>query len=305
MACEVKVIADSFNSEGGRITTMQLRYWRAIHAEFMTHRVFSRSASSSRAIPVAKMIEQVRNDPAGPIRFMKNKPGMQATEYLSEAEEVSARAVWSDAAHAAADWGMRLLQLNIHKQFANRLLEPFQYISVVVTATEWDNFFALRDHPDAMPEIQELARAMKHAMGNSTPIFLESGEWHLPYILPDERTAHPVETLVQLSTARCARVSYLTHEGNLPALEDDLGLFKRLAEAQPPHMSPLEHQAVAAPRFPTGEPLMTNLKRGWFQYRRMYEVMSEGTLNFQWFQDRWTRSPVSDQMEQPIKDLRS
>ena len=77
---EVEIVADSISSHNKRITTFKLRYWRGIHAEFMTHRVFSRNAGSSRARPSQAIIDQVRNDPWGPLEWGVNKPGMQAEE---------------------------------------------------------------------------------------------------------------------------------------------------------------------------------------------------------------------------------
>ena len=91
---EVKVIADSISESGKRITTFQLKYPRFIHSEVMTHRVFSRNASSSRAIPVKKMIEQVRNNPAMPIHWGANQSGMQAKNELNECFRKEVGRVW-------------------------------------------------------------------------------------------------------------------------------------------------------------------------------------------------------------------
>lgn len=158
---EAKIILDSINESGDRLTTFQLRYPRFIHSELMTHRVFSRNAMSSRAVPVAKMIAQVRENPAKPIHWGMNKPGMQATE---EVPVASAEHLWQKAANLAADVAEQMVKLNLHKQVANRILEPFQWMNTIVTATEWDNFFELRAHPDAQPEFQKLAVMMQNAM---------------------------------------------------------------------------------------------------------------------------------------------
>lgn len=234
-----KIIADSISPSGVRLTTLQLRYPRFIHSEFMTHRQFSRNASSSRAIPVSKMIEQVRTEPAEPIHWGRNQPGMQADE---ETHHIGiAQNCWKLAANDAAHYAEILAEnARVHKQVANRILEPFTFISVVVTATEWDNFFALRLHPDAQPEIQELARCMKAAMDASEPKFCDPGDWHLPYITgpyPDD-----VEQAKLISAARCARVSYLNHDQSEPDTTKDLALAERLAESG--HWSPFEHQAA-------------------------------------------------------------
>ena len=164
MTCEVKILADSISPQGKRITTFQLKYWRGIHAELLTHRVFSRNASSSRAIPVAKMIEQVRQDPAMPIHWGANQSGMQAHKELQGEDRRKAMEQWFTAAEMASDIAEEMTKIGLHKQVANRILEPFQYISVVLTATDFDNWFELRDHEDAQPEIRELAREMNIAL---------------------------------------------------------------------------------------------------------------------------------------------
>lgn len=264
---EAKVIEDSIYEGGKRLVTMQLKYQRFIHAELMTHRVFSRNASSSRAIPVAKMLQQVYEDPAMPVEWGKNQAGMQARELLSAEDTESAKSSWLLAAKLAAGAAEALMETGVHKQIANRLLEPFQWIHVVVTATEWDNFFELRDHPDAQPEIRELARAMKAAMAASTPRVLGFGEWHLPYLDDAERLGLPLTDQIACSVARCARVSYLRHNLTAPSVEDDKQLHDRLVLAVPPHMSPTEHQAT--PTLDTSK--QANL-RGWMQYRRRIEM---------------------------------
>jgi Thymidylate synthase complementing protein len=241
------VIADSISPLGVRITTLELSYWRAIHSEFMTHRMFSRNASSSRAIPVRKVLAQVEENPVEPLYWGTDKPGMQAGAELEPAEILRAQEIWREAAATSARFATMLMELGVHKQISNRLLEPFINIKVVVTSTEWNNFFALRDHPAAMPEIQDLARKIKKAMDASDPVPLAFGEWHLPYI-PREFLALPKPNLlfkdiIKISVARCARVSYLTHDRKITTLEEDTALYEKLVCASPPHMSPAEHQA--------------------------------------------------------------
>jgi hypothetical protein len=242
-----KVVSASV-SNGIPISTLELRYPRFIHSEFMTHRMFSRNASSSRAIPVKRILEQVRNDPAMPIHWGKNRSGMQAREELSERDWRICQTEWysvSDRAAQAADF---MMYFGLHKQVINRILEPFQFITVVVTATEWDNFFKLRLHPDAQPEIQELARCMKEAIDSVEPVELELGEWHLPYVKGLE---HLRDDAIKLSVARCARVSYLNHDKSNPDIKKDLELADRLLKAG--HMSPFEHQATPMPYTNTEE----------------------------------------------------
>lgn len=269
MTIQAKIIEDSISIEGKRITTFQLLYPRFIHAELMTHRVFSRNASSSRAIPVKKMIQMVREEPAMPIHWGKNQPGMQAKEEIQRVG--AAQDIWLRAARNAANIAEELHQIGLHKQVANRILEPFQHISVVLTATEFDNWFELRAHPDAQPEIQQLAMQMQGAMLASFPKILEVGEWHLPYVTEDERNdqffkANP-ELLRQVSAARCCRVSYLTHLNRIPSIEEDLKLCEKLVGARPLHASPFEHQAT-----PLEDPTQRSGNfQGWFQYRKAIE----------------------------------
>lgn len=287
MTIEAKIIADSTSPAGKRLTTLQLCYPRFIHAEFMTHRVFSRNASSSRAIPVAKMIEQVRTNPAMPIHWGRNQAGMQAREELAGVGRDTARLAWMHAADAAAGHAQRLADLGAHKQIVNRILEPFLHISVVVTATEWDNFFELRRHPDAQPEIHELADRMWEAMQASTPKLLQPEEWHLPYVTDEERREAyhgPSQTpewglLRKVSAARCCRVSYLKHDGHRSTIEEDLELCDRLAGARPIHASPFEHQATPDVLVPCGDVRYVWEKShlhgnfvSWIQNRKLLEL---------------------------------
>lgn len=268
------IVADSISRTGDRLTTMSLRYPRMIHSEFMTHRVFSRNASSSRAIPIERMIQDVIDDPAMPVAWGSNKPGMQAGDELQHWP--IAKECWLDARDAAVERAKEMMNLGAHKQIVNRLLEPFAHISVVVTATEWDNFFALRCHPDADPTMRTLAEAMREAMAASDTYNAQPGwSWHLPYITEADWRTDQVQFrtqpeanqyLAMISAARCARVSYLTHSGDTPVIEKDLALANRLLESK--HMSPFEHQARATGD--EGTALWGNLV-GWEQFRKMVE----------------------------------
>lgn len=234
MTITATVIADSVADGCPRITTLQLRYPRFIHSEVMTHRAFSRNASSSRAIPVDRLIQDVLDDPAMPTYWGANKPGMQAGKEL-ESGEIEWILASSDAIHRAK----RMVRMGYHKQIVNRILEPFAHINVLVTATEWDNFFALRDHPDAQPEIAELARAMREAMAGSEPMWLAVNEWHMPYI---ERMKSG-EVNRKISAARCASVSYKTVDGKPMTVDKALAIYDKLAGSDPIHASPFEHIA--------------------------------------------------------------
>jgi hypothetical protein len=252
MSASVKIIEHTLAANGKEIATYQLRYQRFIHAELMTHRVFSRNASSSRAIPVWKMIQQVWHDPATPIHWGANQPGMQARSQLEGFKLSVARLCWRTAAKAAASIAWVMDKIGLHKQVANRILEPFQYISVVLTTTEDENWNELRAHPDAQPEIHDLALKMIVEKAMSVPTLrdpdrLSADGWHLPYVMPFERILHHDEPiyLAKLSAARCARTSYLTHDGVFPKAELDLKLFNQLVGSVPLHASPTEHQAYA------------------------------------------------------------
>lgn len=267
-----KVVADSIAPHGGRITTLQLRYPRIIHAELLTHRAFSRNASSSRAIPAKKMREMVAADPFIPRVWPQNKPGMQATEDLGPDAATSAEHCWRAALAAALDNHAALEAIGVHKQVLNRLLEPFGMIDVVLTSTNFEHFFQLRDHPAAQPEMQELARAMRRAIAQSSPSEFRHRErdWHLPYLTDAERQDLPIPWAREVSAARCARVSYLRHDGVPSSLEEDRALYHRLVGSIPRHASPCEHQAV-----PASPSYRSRNFVGWFQFRDLLETVGE------------------------------
>lgn len=246
MGYECKIIEDSVAPHGGRLTTFIITFPRIVLAEFNTHRMLSRNSASSRAIPVAKRIAAVELDPFIPDQFGMNRPGMQAGPNIDERQAKEAEQVWLRAASAALQQASALAELGVHKQLANRLLEPFSWHTVIVTATEWDNFFALRCHPDAQPEIRRIAEMMAEAYVAGKPRKLYVGEWHLPLVTEEEREAGSSswgDVLPMLSAGRCARVSYLTHEGKRD-VDADFALAERLLSSG--HMSPFEHQAEVA-----------------------------------------------------------
>lgn len=290
MTITAKIIADSYNEDSGRITTFQLRYPRFIHAELMTHRVFSRNASSSRAIPVERLIQDIISDTAMPVHWGLNQPGMQADQETDiplvfnadgsgAAWQCSAQEGWEEARDRAIEVARSFVAAGYHKQIVNRLLEPFSHINVVVTATNFDNFYWLRCHKDAQPEIKVLADAMLAAHKASEPEELKIGQWHLPYIRSSERHSNPagdvIEDLIAVSLARCARVSYLTHDGRETTFAEDIALNDRLIGSVPLHASPAEHQATPD-TLDVGHPgmmwtsahLSGNFDEGWIQYRK-------------------------------------
>ena len=273
---EAQIVKDSVGPNGIRLTTFVLTYPRLVHSEFMTHRTFSRNASSSRAIPVKKQIQMVIDNPAIPLAFTKNKAGMQGGEALNgEAHDLAVKA-WLDARDQAVIKAQDLLYLEVHKQYCNRLLEPFSHITVVCTATDFSNFFALRCHEMAQPEIHALADAMYAEYQASTPETLQKNQWHLPFITDqdfDESKAWlaaqgktgVTRLLIRRSVAKCARVSYLNHEGKPSTIEQDLELYDRLVGADPKHCSPTEHIAKAV--HANNKAYSGNLK-GWTQFRK-------------------------------------
>ncbi len=259
----VKVIEDSISPVGDRITTISAKYPRIIHSELMTHGLFSKNASSSRAIPISKLIEFVRKEPFIPIHWGRKKKGMQAGAEIRHVW--LAKLIWLSVMNAAIGAAWLLDKLGLHKQLANRLIENFGYINVVITATDFDNFMHLRYHKDAMPEIQKLAYLIGVAIRDSKPKLIDWNMWHCPFVSDSERLTHPIDTLLKISAARCARVSYLTFDGKVPYPSDDLKLYEKLVGSDPKHMSPLSHQGQCVTHVPTR--LTSNL-RNFLQYRK-------------------------------------
>lgn len=241
---KAKIIADSVSAVNGqRITTFELEYPRFIHSELMTHRLFSRNAMSSRAVPIEKMIEQVRNNPAKPIHWGKNQSGMQAAEELGEPWRSEVEVEWEDAAKNSAKNAEAMMEMHSHKQIANRILEPFQLMKTVLTATEFDNFFWLRKHEDAQPEIKDLADNMYAAMQENNTATLSSDDWHTPYFgdgywLKD--CGISLEDALAISSSCCAQVSYRLLDDSI---EKARKVYQRLVESTPVHASPFEHCA--------------------------------------------------------------
>jgi hypothetical protein len=237
---EVEVIETSVGYEAPRITTMRLRYPRFIHAELMTHRVFSRNARSSRAVPTERLLTETPFLP----QFAQNQKGMQAGQILDAVSLEEANEIWLHSAEQCQKAARELHGYKVHKQWANRMLEWFGWIDVLITSTEWDNFFALRNHPDAQPEFQVLAAMMEEAYSASAGMttFLNPNEPHLPYINPIEKLSLTPTQQLKISAARCARVSYTPFDGNAN-IEAEIERFDKLASSVPVHASPLEHQA--------------------------------------------------------------
>lgn len=264
------MLLDSVASNGVQLTTLEVTFPRFVLAEWNTHRVFSRSSASSRAVPSSKLIERVANDPVVPLEWGRNKAGMSASETLSEEEAEAARQEWLRARDDAVAHAQRLLELKVHKQELNRILEPFLWHTVIVSSTEWANFFELRCAPNAQPEIREAALLVRDAIRTSRPQAVATGEWHTPLLQDDERNLD-VETRKRISAARCARVSYLTHDGKREVAKD-LELYERLKSDR--HLSPFEH--VATPASDAG--FHANF-RGWIQMRAEIEAGKALSMN--------------------------
>ena len=248
---QVKTIEHTVAAHGGECITQQWTYPRSVHAEVMTHRVLSRNAESSRALPVLKKLKQVEAEPWVPEVFTQNKKGMQGGDALQGDVLEQVKTAWLSAFGAVAASVRELVKLDVHKQYANRLAEPWATITVVVTATEWDNFNALRTHKTAMPEMQELAwkslderyRSLyvTKTARNVRPINRSLADMHLPYVSLEEREVLGFDLALRCSVARCARVSYLLHDGTTPNVDKDTELYYQLLNDR--HMSPFEHQA--------------------------------------------------------------
>ena len=242
----VKNIAHSISPDGVPILTQQLRYPRIVHGEFMTHRMFSRNARSSRAAPSATFLREAE-DPYVPA-FCRNQRGMQPGELFTQEEQGAAEAIWLHMAKVCREGVAALNCIGVHKQWANRPLEWFGYIDVLVTSTCWANWDALRMDEAAQGEIRLLATKMWEARVASRPRLLQPGQWHLPYVSDEEVGEYggltdPTRTLRKLSVARCARLSIRPFDGN-DSLEAELKRYERLMVARPVHASPAEHQAT-------------------------------------------------------------
>jgi len=249
MTISAKIIANSINPDMQRIITFELEYPRFIHSELMTHRDFSRNAASSRAIPIKKMLNFVRSNMAMPIHWGAKQAGMQADNQLTGIKKWFARTIWKSTGYFVSYMVQLLNYIGLHKQVANRMLEPWSHIKVVVTATKYDNWFTLRDHKDAQPEIRELAIQMRKAMQESNPKQLFWGDWHLPYVTEEDISKCPVSSLTKISTTACAQVSYRILDTSQEKVNR---IYDLLINADVVHASPFEHVAVAAKNGGTG-----------------------------------------------------
>lgn len=271
---QVKVIADSISKEGKRITTFELIYPRFIHAEMLRHRVFSRTVESSRAKPIKKNLDEVRINPVLPRHLTLNEPGMvgtkEITDFNKKEDIYDSLAMLANMTVTAIEFLEQ--EYHLHKQVLNRYLEPFLNTKEVVTSTEWDNFFTLRLASDAEPHIQKLAALMKKGLEQSIPKLVKENGVHLPYVTEEEKSKYPINTLMKISSARCARCSYKLYDGTTN-IEKDLALYEKLRKGK--HLSPMEHVAIADYKDYDGNwanPEYHGNFVGWCQHRKYVEV---------------------------------
>lgn len=276
-----RVLLDSISPMGHRVTTLEVVMHRFILAEFNTHRAFSRNSASSRAVPVTKTLARVLTDPAIPLEWPTERKGMSGGEPLrnepgpGNARLSTARAHWLYAAEVACNHAEQLVKLGVHKSVVNRLLEPFSWHTVIVTATDWEGFFDQRlacdetGRPLAQPEMYEVAHEMYRAIALSKPTALDYDEWHTPLITDHEDDRDlPLDARKRISAARCARVSYLTHDGRRDHLKD-MELYDRLVRDG--HWSPLEHVCTPASLFEIDRHMVRGNLTRWRQLRHIAE----------------------------------
>lgn len=284
-----KIIADSISPDKVRMTTMEIEYPRFILAELNTHRMLSKNSASSRAIPVKAMHDHIRENTAAPIYWGKNQAGMKAKEHLDVHDTMEAMMIWEQARDSALDYSAQLAELNAHKQITNRITEPWMIMKTVISGTEWANFFWLRNHADAQPEIHDLAMKMHAAYLKSVPVEMNPLDWHLPYVTTRRNERGVLEYFDAngewlttneariVSASCCAQVSYRKSDDSV---EKARKIFAQLIESQPCHASPVEHQATPMFRPDSfadlgtthldraGQAWSGNL-RGWIQFRKL------------------------------------
>jgi len=249
-----KIIADSISPSGQRMTTFEIEYPRFILAELNTHRMLSKNSASSRAIPVKAMHAQINESPATPVYWGKNQAGMQAKAELEGSDLSMVKYLWGKAKEDALHWAAAMVGLELHKQIANRITEPWMTMKTVISGTEWANLYWLRNHADAQPEFRELASTMYAAHKASVPQKLKPGEWHVPYVNTTRRVLDgeliysdasgmdiPATEARIISASCCAQVSYRKNDDSF---DKALKIYKQLLESTPAHASPVEHQAT-------------------------------------------------------------
>ena len=267
-----EILADSIVGDC-RLTTIAVTMPRIVLAEQNTHRMLSRNTASSRAIPVKTRCDYVEQHPFIPSAFGKNKRGMQSDELLNADDNALAEQIWREALADSLRHARRLAELGVHKQYANRLTEPFSWVTQIVSATDWDNYFALRCHKDAQPEIRLAAEITKEVLENNTPAVLKEGQWHLPLVtdadvkaVNDLGNPDSCGALLSVSVARCAAVSYEKHAVQKTVQEE---IARHDALLSSGHMSPFEHQAKVGTYLDLKNDYIGNFRKPWVQYRKL------------------------------------
>jgi len=261
-----EVLADSVAPGCPRLTSLKVRFPHIILAQRNTHRIISktdeggwgdisRSDASSRAIPIQRLISAVEADPYIPTswRYAADR-GMQPGELMSDEDADESREDWLDAMRFNLSRARKMAHRGNAKEDANRLLEPFAYVTSIMTATDWENWEGLRLDAHSQVAIRELAVAIRDAMAARRPRNIGVGGWHMPYF----ETGYPDE-----SAACCARISYDSHDGGR-ATRAANGRLADLLKREG-HWSPFEHIAFA-----DAEPSRHgNLAGNWAQYRKI------------------------------------
>jgi hypothetical protein len=252
------IILDSINPDGVRLTTLVVNMPKFLVAQLNTHRRFSRNSASSRAITIGKNIEHMLVNPVTPADFglPANGKGMQPKSMLTGTKAVMAKVVWKSAMYSMAGAAWLLSKIGLHKGWSNRLLEPFVYTSVLISATEWDNFLKLRTHGDAQDAMQAVANAIQEELTYSVPDTVPWGSWHLPYV---GVIAEPTQEQFNVSISCCAQISFRSLDTSPEKAER---VVKSLT-GEVLHLSPMEHPAKAMPTYS-----FSNFHDGWMQYRK-------------------------------------
>jgi thymidylate synthase ThyX len=267
MSVKSELIAYSQSAvDGTKLATFKIEVPLAAFIDIATHRIFSKNASSSRAIPTKKWRQRTLDDIAIPTILTKFSKGMSANEPLDEEVAKVVKSHWIEAAEFCASKHKDLEDLGVSKQDANVLLYQFSHLQVIISSTFWDNFFNLRCDNAAKPDVRILAEMMKDALTSTTPTVLKHGDWHLPLVTEEEKLKVNTKDLIKVSVARCARVSYIIPEtGLVSTIDKDIELHNRLISSN--HGSPLEHIAT-----PFAEPnIFCGNYLGWLQYRKLKE----------------------------------
>lgn len=265
----VQLLLYSQSESGKKIATFVVTMPKFIQAQINSHRMLSRNAASSRAMPSKIIRRRVLKNPFLPIEFSKNQSGMRGGEKFKGIKLFFVKKIWLWSRYIPCFFHYLGEKLKIHKEVLNRIIEPWMFTQVLITATEWGNFLKLRIDNSSQPEIQYIAKEIKKLLDNNNPNILKHSEWHLPFINEEEKMKFSLDELKKISTARCARVSYKLYDGKDSNLLKDVELCEKLISGG--HWSPFEH--IATPE-EHGERISNFI--GWKQYRKEFSY-EDGT----------------------------